>query len=129
MMDRGKVKKGLEIILNGCDDIQCEDCRFHIKEPTKPRRCGMIEEQIQEGALALLKEQEAEISRISNAYLELVEKASKQPKVVRCKDCKHRGDRHKYLVAFVAEKQEMPYFFYDNRGEWFYADGERQEVK
>ena len=58
-MDREKVKKGLEIILNGCDEIQCEDCCFHIKEPTKPRRCGMIEEQIQEGALALLKEQEA----------------------------------------------------------------------
>ena len=58
-MDREKVKKGLEIILNGCDEIQCEDCCFHIKKPTKPRRCGMIEEQIQEGALALLKEQEA----------------------------------------------------------------------
>ena len=77
-------------------------------------------------AIALLKEQEAEISRISNAYLELVGKASKQPKVVRCKDCKHRGDRHKCIVAFVAEKQEMPYFFYDNRGEWFCADGKRK---
>ena len=46
--------------------------------------------------------------------------------IVRCKDCKHRGDRHKCIVAFVAEKQEMPYFFYDNRGEWFCADGERR---
>ena len=57
-MDREKVIKGLDIILNGCDEIQCEDCCFHIKEPTKPRRCGIDEEQIQEEALALLKEQE-----------------------------------------------------------------------
>ena len=44
--------------------------------------------------------------------------------LIRCKDCKHRGDRNKCIVAFVAEKQEMPYFFYDKRGEWFCADGE-----
>ena len=49
-----------------------------------------------------------------------------QEPVVRCKDCKHRGDRHKCIVAYVAEKQKMPYFFYDNRGEWFCADGERK---
>ena len=59
MTDRERVITGLEIILNGCDEIQCEDCCFHIKEPTKPRRCGIDEEQIQEEALALLKEQEA----------------------------------------------------------------------
>ena len=47
-------------------------------------------------------------------------------KIVLCKDCKHRGDRNKCIVAFVAEKHEMPYFFYDNRGEWFCADGERK---
>ena len=58
MTDRERVITGLEIILNGCDEIQCEDCCFHIKEPTKPRRCGIDEEQIQEEALALLKEQE-----------------------------------------------------------------------
>ena len=60
MTDRERVITGLEIILNGCDEIQCEDCCFHIKEPTKPRRCGIDEEQIQEEALALLKEQEDE---------------------------------------------------------------------
>ena len=49
------------------------------------------------------------------------------PEIVRCKDCKYRGDRHKCIVAFVAEKQEMPYFFYDNRGEWFCADGVRKD--
>ena len=47
--------------------------------------------------------------------------------LVRCKDCKHRGDRNKCIVAFVAEKQGIPYFFYDNRGEWFCADGERRD--
>ena len=37
----------------------------------------------------LLKEQEEEISKISKVYLELVGKASKQPEIVRCKDCKY----------------------------------------
>ena len=61
-----------------------------------------------------------------DAFL-LAMEALKQPEIVRCKDCKHRGDRNKCIVAFVAEKQEMPYFFYDNRGEWFCADGVKQE--
>lgn len=43
--------------------------------------------------------------------------------LIRCKDCKHRGDKSRCIVAFVAEKQEMPLFFYDNRGKWFCADG------
>ena len=53
--------------------------------------------------------------------------AHNAPELVRCKDCKHRGDKHKCIVAFVTEKQKMPYFFYDNRGEWFCADGKRKE--
>jgi hypothetical protein len=57
MPDREKVIKGLEILMNGCEYIQCEDCCFFIS--TKPTRCGLREEQIQEDALALLKEQEA----------------------------------------------------------------------
>lgn len=35
----------------------------------------------------LLKEQEKENSRINNSYLDLVKVASKQPDIVRCKDC------------------------------------------
>ena len=49
--------------------------------------------------------------------------------VVRCKDCKWRGNKKMCIVAFVADKQEFPLFFYDNRGNWFCADGERKEVK
>lgn len=47
--------------------------------------------------------------------------------IVRCKDCIHRGDKHKCILAFVTDKQDFPYFFYDNRGEWFCADGKRNE--
>ena len=47
--------------------------------------------------------------------------------LVRCKDCEWRGNPKKCIVAFVADKQEFPLFFYDNRGEWFCADGERRE--
>ena len=58
MTDREKVIKGLEILINGCEYIHCDDCCFYIS--TKPLRCGLREEQIKEDALAMLKEQEAE---------------------------------------------------------------------
>ena len=48
-------------------------------------------------------------------------------KVVRCKDCIHRGDKNRCILAFVADKQNFPLFFYDIRGEWFCADGKRKD--
>ncbi len=66
------------------------------------------------------------IIKISDEIME-EEIADRPQELVRCKDCKHRGDRHKCIVAFVAEKQEMPYSFYDNGGEWYCADGKRKE--
>ena len=59
MTDREKVIKGLEILINGCEYIHCDDCCFYIS--TKPLRCGLREEQIKEDALSLLKEQEARV--------------------------------------------------------------------
>ena len=55
--------------------------------------------EMHKAVLALLKEQEAEISKISNAYLDLVGKASKQPKIIRCKDCEYS-----YAEGFVNER-------------------------
>lgn len=43
--------------------------------------------------------------------------------IVRCKDCEWRGNKKKCILAFVADKQEFPLFFYDQRGEWFCYDG------
>ena len=69
--------------------------------------------------LDLLKEQEAEISRISNAYLELVGKASKQPSVVRCKDCVKRNYDDCPVNGWMPNKTD---------GDWFCADGERKDI-
>ena len=121
-MDREKVKKGLEIILNGCDEIQCEDCCFHIKEPTKPRRCGMIEEQIQEEALALLKKQEEQ-----KFFVDESGKITPLPVVVRCKDCKHMyfaDNRIPSEQGYVCGRNGI-----DVTMDRYCADGERQEVK
>lgn len=43
--------------------------------------------------------------------------------LTKCKDCEWRGNKKKCIVAFVADKQEFPFFFYDNHGEWYCADG------
>ena len=59
-----------------------------------------------ETAIAMLKEQEA---------------------VVRCKDCKHRGNSGKCVLSAISEEKNFPLFMLDNRGDWFCADGERKE--
>ena len=74
MPDREKVIKGLEILMNGCEYIHCDDCCFYIS--TKPLRCGLREEQIQEDALALLKEDchNCKLECLLQKYDELKEK-------------------------------------------------------
>lgn len=69
----------------------------------------------------LLKEQEAEISKISSAYLDLVGKAKKQPEIVRCKDCKHRDPEDKKCDCGHAIQWQLP-----RPDDWFCADGERK---
>jgi len=72
--------------------------------------------------IELLKEQKNEISRISNEYLKLVKVASKQPQIVRCKDCKHAvaQDCEQVWCSFVDDGLS-------HEPDWFCADGERKE--
>lgn len=135
-MDREKVIKGLEILMNGCEYIQCEDCCFYIS--TKPFRCGLREEQIQEDALALLKEQQEQIDRLleesaSNAEMAegMKELLKEQEAVVRCKDCANgevctqSWDGVQYVECHAHEEEG-----YDHEDghplDWFCADGKRR---
>ena len=72
-------------------------------------------------AIALLKEQETEISRISNEYLDLVKKASKQPQIVRCKDCKYA--EVDMCCSHPSEWNNSETRNHNNP-DWFCADGE-----
>lgn len=47
--------------------------------------------------------------------------------LVRCKDCKHRGNSEKCVLSAISKEKDFPLFMLDNRGEWFCADGERKE--
>ena len=71
--------------------------------------------------VALLKEQENDIGRITNEYLNLVKVASKKPEIVRCLDCKH--GRQYATNAIDCEYRELA-----TEPDWFCADGERKEV-
>ena len=51
----------------------------------------------------------------------------RQPEIVRCKDCVHRGKVEKCVLAAIAAEKNYPLFMLDNRGEWFCADGKRKE--
>ena len=53
--------------------------------------------------------------------------STRKEKVIRCKDCERRGNPKLCMIAYIAQKQDMPVFFYDNRGEWFCGDGKRKE--
>ena len=115
-MDREKVIKGLE----RCklyNKVNCDKCPYDYNG----RGNGKSEctAELATDVLALLKEQEAEISRVSNEYLALVGKASKKPEIVRCKDCKHGRLYEQDLVD--CELQELA-----KEADWFCADGERK---
>ena len=72
MPDREKVIKGLEHCKRESehiDDNPCNGCPYY-----ELKEC----QQMMADALALLKGQETEISRISNEYLDLAKKASKE---------------------------------------------------
>ena len=43
--------------------------------------------------------------------------------LVRCKDCKHRGNSEKCVLAAISKEKDFPLFMLDNRGDWFCADG------
>ena len=47
--------------------------------------------------------------------------------LVRCKDCINRGNPKKCLVAYIGDVKSVPYFYVDNNGEFYCADGKRKE--
>lgn len=51
-----------------------------------------------------------------------------EAELVRCKCCVHRGNPKKCMLAVICEQNNFPYFFIDNHGEWFCADGRREET-
>ena len=74
--------------------------------------------------LALVKAQEKENSKINNSYLKLLHVASKQPRIVRCKDCKYGREPilsfRKYCVWCERIQRH-------NSNDWFCADGDAKE--
>ena len=56
---------------------------------------------------------------------EFCRRYSNMQELVRCKDCKHRGNSEKCVLSAISKEKDFPLFMLDNRGEWFCADGER----
>ena len=59
--------------------------------------------------------------------IDMAIKALRQPQIVRCKDCIHRGKSEKCVLAAISVEKDYPLFMLDNRGEWYCADGKRKE--
>lgn len=47
--------------------------------------------------------------------------------IVHCKDCIHRGNSKKCMLAVIGKQNDIPHFFLDNSGEWYCADGKSAE--
>lgn len=58
---------------------------------------------------------------------EIRDRYAAQPEIVRCKDCKHKGDS--YECRFDRDLEEHGWHRTDADDDWFCADGERQEGK
>lgn len=89
--------------------------------------------------VALLKEQQQQIWELEDQVEYLTDKQKERkflvdsdgkitplPDVVRCKDCIHRGNAEKCVLAAISEEKNFPLFMLDNRGEWFCADGKQK---
>ena len=59
-------------------------------------------------------------------YKEIIELLKEHSDIVRCKNCIHRGNSNKCVLAAISEEKHFPLFMLDNRGEWFCGDGERK---
>ena len=146
-MDKEKVIKGLEHCIRESehiDDNPCDGCPYFVSD-----QYGCERTQMEKDALALLKEDchNCKLECLLQKYDELKEKYDKLlkeqetqkffvdesgkitplPVVVRCKECKHRGNSEKCVLSAISEEKNFPLFMLDNRGDWFCADGERKE--
>lgn len=119
MPDREKVLKGLDICANG------SGCKDGIPNPCCPyaSEIGCDLNQILLDALALLKEQEAEIDEISDEYIDLGKEIAKRPDVIMCKDCKHGKPCND--VEINCEKDIGTFKTTVHSRYWFCADCER----
>ena len=43
--------------------------------------------------------------------------------LIRCKDCVHRGNSEKCVLAAISKEKDFPLFMLDNRGDWYCGDG------
>ena len=144
-MDRETVITHLQIIHTWAEFAREHDLQFftakHLEDIAK----------WSDDAIELLKEQEDLGTELTNAVElihkknERIEKLLKQqeaqkffvdesgkitplPVVVRCKDCKYRGDSEKCVLSAISKEKDFPLFMLDNRGEWFCADGVAKDV-
>lgn len=63
-------------------------------------------------------------SEVQNIAKETLALLKEQERVVRCKDCVHRGKSEKCVLAAISKEKDFPLFMLDNRGEWYCADRE-----
>ena len=68
-------------------------------------------------------------SVIPDAFQRFENELSPEQELVRCKDCIHRENSKKCILAAVAKTKNCPVFLFDNSGEWFCADGKRGDVR
>lgn len=110
MPDREKVKYDIERCICHVPDA-CRDCSHYGHGEV----IGCMEELLTD-ALALLKEEEAELQkgRYYSDVFDIGYKAGKES-LVRCKDCKH----HDRCEISEGCKDDL---------DWFCADGERREI-
>ena len=109
MVDREKVKQGLEHCINESD---CRGCVYFKQLMETHEQC-----QCRVDALALIIDQQNEINAWKISRNALFETVEEQKQIVRCKDCKKR------------ESMYCPFYWrykgtkYDD---WFCDDGELQ---
>lgn len=118
MADIQKVINAWKMFRNSNPYQLCDGREF--RAISEPEYCmgQMIADTIE-----LLKEQDRIITSLKADLQETLKVVSEQSNVIRCKDCINRGNPKKCLVAYIGDVKSVPYFYVDNNGEFYCADG------
>ena len=119
MADVDAIIKSLEVCAKQIG--KCSDCKY--KSADKPM---LICREMATDILDSMKKQKEEIAQLKVAFLTL---PNWNPVVVRCKDCKYGwninpSEEEKF---YVCQNPTMVNMRYSHQGNWFCADGEKEE--
>ena len=135
MVDMNKVRDGLTHCRRMCEGVShnpCDGCPYQGKydcaDTLKTDALEMITSSVSQGVVNQIKwERDMALAQLSDIGKGLGSKMDDVAKIVRCKNCKHKGIS--YECRLDRDLEEYGSYRTDKYDDWFCADGEEIEER